>query len=69
MRLKQVGVQALRAPDGSFLPAVPIYIDLDDVKNAELEKVADKNEKKMLDGFSNLVADYIKACKKEGIKI
>ena len=28
-RLVQVGVTALRGPDGSFLPAVPMYIKVD----------------------------------------
>lgn len=28
-KFTQIGVTALRAPDGSFLPAVPLYVESD----------------------------------------
>lgn len=29
----QIGVTALRSPDGTFLPSVPLFIKVEDVKN------------------------------------
>lgn len=38
----QIGVQALRAPDGSFLPSTPIYTEVPEVNEAGITPTTDR---------------------------
>lgn len=69
--LKIVGKIALREPDGSILPAQPIYAE---VNPAELtEEGFTKTERESLDDFSMYMAQkmrqYIDGCEKAGVAI
>lgn len=61
----QVGFTAMRGPDGSYLPAVPIYI--------KAEEGAEESEEKLIKDLANLTAHQIKAykdgCRKAGVPI
>ena len=39
---EQIGVMALRSPDGKFLPSVPLYAAVDDQDRAAAEKTFQK---------------------------
>lgn len=49
----QVGVTAMRGPDGSFLPAVPLYIRADDSAKA--------GEARLTEDIGRLLAARMKA--------
>lgn len=61
MAMVQVGIVALRAPDGSFLPATPIYKDLpvnergrtgqEEKATAEISKLLAGKFKEYMDGY------------------
>ena len=62
----QVGFTAMRDPaDGSFLPAVPLYIEADQSATA--------GEERLIDDFGALLAQrmkhYAEACKAAGIAV
>lgn len=52
MKYIQVGVTALRTPDGGFLPSVPLYI--------EETEAAKAGQKELLQDASELFADKMK---------
>lgn len=55
MALVPVGIMAMRLPDGNFLPAVPIYREI------ELsQKEAEKSEYLPLDELAEIFADKFK---------
>lgn len=56
----QVGVTAMRAPDGSFLPAVPLYIRATPTAIAE--------EKKLTQDIGHLLALRMKHYQEEAAK-
>ena len=64
MALVQVGIIALRSPDGDFLPATPIYKDL-----AVNGRGRTTREEKATEEISRLLAEkfkeYIDGCRKE----
>ncbi len=61
----QVGVTAMRGPDGKFLPAVPLYIKAEDG--------AEEAEEELIHDFAHLLAlrmkEYIDGCKKAGVPL
>ena len=61
----QVGVTALRAPDGKFLPAVPIYIEAD--------QQAEAAEEKLIGDIGRLFAArmraYVDGCRAAGVSV
>ena len=61
----QVGVTAMRGPDGNFLPAVPLYI--------KAEEGAEEAEEALIHDIGHLLAlrmkAYIDGCKKPGIQV
>lgn len=61
----QVGEAALRGPDGSFLPAVPLFI-----RSVDCD---DDAEEKLCEGIAHLLAlrmkAYIDGCKKAGVPL
>ena len=63
MALVQVGIIALRSPDGEFLPATPIYKDL-----PVNERGRTVQEEKATEEISRLLAqkfkEYIDGCRK-----
>lgn len=63
MALVQVGIIALRSPDGDFLPATPIYKDL-----PVNERGRTTREEKATEEISRLLAEkfkeYIDGCRK-----
>lgn len=63
MALVQVGIIALRSPDGDFLPATPIYKDL-----PVNERGRTVQEEKATEEISRLLAkkfkEYIDGCRK-----
>ncbi|MDN0033281.1 hypothetical protein QVN85_10235 [Oscillibacter valericigenes] len=62
MALVQVGIMALRSPDGNFLPATPIYKEL-----PVNERGRTAQEEKTTTDISKLLAskykDYIDGCR------
>ena len=56
MAMVQVGIVAIRAPDGSFLPATPIYKDLPVNERGRTEQ-----EEKATSEISKLLAGKFKA--------
>lgn len=42
MPLVQIGIQALRAPDGTFLPSTPIYAEVPEVTSEGLTPTEDE---------------------------
>lgn len=67
MALVKVGIVALRGPDGSFLPATPIYKEL-----PVNERGRTVQEEKSTAEISELLArkfkEYVDGCKAEGLK-
>ena len=63
MALVQVGIIALRAPDGTFLPATPIYRDLpvNERGRTEQEEKATQEISKI---FAQKFKEYIDGCRK-----
>ena len=65
MAMVQVGIIALRAPDGSFLPATPIYKDLPVNERGRTEQ-----EEKATTEISRLLArkfkEYMDGCRAAG---
>ena len=61
----QVGFTALRGPDGSFLPAVPLYIRATDEAIAGEEKFI-RDIGKL---FAHRMKAYRSACSAEGVSI
>lgn len=59
MAYKQVGIIAARAPNGDFLPAVPIYREVGPVN----ERGATDEEERAADWAARLAAEKIKAYK------
>ena len=61
----QVGETALRAPDGSFLPSVPLYVKAEDI--------GDDAEERLISDIGRLFAakmqKYVDGCRKAGAKI
>lgn len=61
----QVGVTALRRPDGGFLPAVPLYIKAEDG--------AEEAEEALIDDIGHLLAlrmkAYVDGCKAAGVPV
>lgn len=61
----QVGVTALRGPDGVFLPAVPLYIKAEDG--------AEEAEEALIDDIGHLLAlrmkTYVDGCKAAGVPV
>ena len=61
----QVGVTALRGPDGKFLPAVPIYIEAD--------QQAEEAEEKLIGDIGRLFAArmraYVDGCRAAGVSV
>lgn len=59
----QVGVTAMRGPDGKFLPAVPLYIKAEDG--------AEEAEEKLISDIGHLLAlrmkAYIDGCNRAGV--
>lgn len=55
----QVGVTALRSPTGDFLPAVPLYIKADKLKQSGLSQP----EEKLLRDVSGVFTDKFKEIK------
>lgn len=61
----QVGETALRAPDGSFLPSVPLYVKAEDVgEEAEERLIYDIGKL-----FAAKMKDYVAGCEEAGINI
>lgn len=63
MALVQVGIIALRSPDGSFLPATPIYKDLpvnERGRTAQEEKATEEISRMLAQKFK----EYIDGCRK-----
>lgn len=58
--LVQVGVTALRAPDGSFLPSVPLYI-ITDKSEIIPETNMTKSESGLYDDIASILAHKFKA--------
>lgn len=56
MKLVQVGVQSLRAPNGDFLPSEPIYTQIPD---SEAPKIA-MRENEMFDYGASVIAKSMK---------
>ena len=67
MAMVQVGIIALRAPDGSFLPATPIYKDLpvNERGRTEQEEKATTEISKLLAGTFKEYMDGCRAAGKE----
>lgn len=65
MALVQVGIIALRSPDGEFLPATPIYKELPANERGRTEM-----EEKETSEISRILAmkykEYIDGCRKAG---
>ncbi|MBQ7887314.1 MAG: hypothetical protein IJ313_10530 [Clostridia bacterium] len=61
----QVGVTAMRGPDGKFLPAVPLYIE------ADTQAVA--SEEALIGDIGRLFAArmkaYVEGCKAAGVSV
>lgn len=61
----QVGVTALRGPDGKYLPAVPIYV--------EANKQSEEAERGLIEDLGKLLAaqmkQYVDGCRAAGIAI
>lgn len=55
-RLVQIGQTALRAPDGSFLPAQPLYIVVEAAPNEPEDKPFSAAEETMLTDVSGIFA-------------
>lgn len=65
MALVQVGIIALRSPDGDFLPATPIYKDLpvnERGRTAQEERATEEISRLLAQKFK----EYIDGCRKEG---
>ena len=62
----QAGIIAKRDAAGNFLPAKPIYRE---VEEAEISKTTGmtKQEDQCCDLFANAMVRYIKECRKKGI--
>lgn len=58
-RLAQVGFTALRAPDGSFLPSVPMFVIVDAGKVNEKTGFSEGEEETMTD-FAGIMARKFK---------
>lgn len=59
MPFVQVGITAARAPDGSFLPSVPIYAEVPEVTKEGLAPAEDK----ALDDISRIFAEKFRQYK------
>ena len=61
----QVGVTALRGPDGNFLPAVPLYLKAEDG--------AAEAEEKLIQDIGHLLAlrmkAYMDGCREAGVPV
>lgn len=61
----QVGVTALRGPDGKYLPAVPIYV--------EANQQSEEAERGLIEDLGKLFAaqmkQYVDGCRAAGIAI
>lgn len=62
-----VGIIAGRDAAGNFLPARPIYRDIEDEK-VNKDTGMTKEEEKNCDTFANAMARYINECRKAGVK-
>ena len=61
----QVGVTALRGPDGKFLPAVPLYVEADaQVEAAEEKLIGDIGRL-----FAARMRAYVEGCKAAGVSV
>jgi len=68
----QIGITALRAPDGAFLPSVPLYIkvpDCDIGKDTGLSHGERGLCTDIADIFADKFAAYINGCRKEEIEL
>ena len=55
-RLVQIGQTALRAPDGSFLPAQPLYIIVEAAPDEPQDKPFSAGEERLLTDVSGIFA-------------
>lgn len=55
-RLVQIGQTALRAPDGSFLPAQPLYIIVEAAPDEPQDKPFSTGEEELLTDVSGIFA-------------
>ena len=55
-RLVQIGQTALRAPDGSFLPAQPLYIIVEAAPDEPQDKLFSAGEEKLMTDVSGIFA-------------
>lgn len=61
----QIGETALRAPDGSFLESVPLYVKAEDVgEDAEERLISDIGRL-----FAAKMEKYVEGCEKAGVKV
>lgn len=71
MAMRQVGIVAARAPDGSFLPAVPIYKEVGEVAQNGMteteQKACDSLVEDLLETFAAAAREH-EALAKQGIK-
>ncbi len=51
---KQIGVTALRTPDGDFLPAVPLYVREADLKELNKAKGNDRDMRRLEEAFYDM---------------
>lgn len=74
-RLVCVGQTALRAPDGTFLPVVPLYriVEAGDVKYFSERPALTPGESGLYDDiaavFGSKFKEYVDGLEKEGVKI
>ena len=63
MPFVQVGITALRAPDGTFLPSTPIYAEVPEVTREGLAPVEDKTVDDIAHVFAEKFKQYIDGVK------
>lgn len=59
MAFVQIGITALRAPDGTFLPSVPIYAEVPKATDEGLAPVEDKTVGELSRIFAGKFKQYI----------